>query len=277
MTPPAPHSTSPGNGNGPPHGRLDDNGCPNDPVTANDPIASNGAAIPPPNLAAPQPDALLHLRAAVQSGIPWHQAILEAIALWTLPRETHQGRTYRYLIHGEALDWLTLAERLALEIVEFIPPPELETLLFTGALPESVTPDEFRERIGGHKYRAYLNYWYGVIVEEALQQAVEDEVRKRQLARCYPDGEEMVEEAFAHLYGQTRAVLLKEYRQQAAIAPRAPLSLDDWKEFTYHLAQRRYQLWDPARVASDTRKGIHHLEQLEQTAAIPHTAELAAV
>lgn len=277
MTLPAPYSSAPGNGNGHPHGRLDGNGGTNDPIAANDPIASNGASIPPPNLAATQPDALLHLRAAVQSGLPWPQALLAAIALWTLPRETYQGRTYRYLIHGAALDWLTLAERLALEIPEFIPPPELETLLFTGALPAAVTPDEFRERIGGHKYRAYLNYWYGVIVEEALQQAVEDDVRKRQLARCYPDGEDLVEEAFTHLYGQTRAALLKEYRRQAGLGPRAPLSLADWKEFTYQLAQRRYQLWDPARVASDTRKGIHHLEHLEQTAAIPPVAELAAV
>ena len=236
----------------------------------------SGGVIPPPaDLAAAQPEALLYLRAAVQSGVPWPRALLDAIALWTLPGEVYQGRPYRYLLGGEALDWLVLAERLCSEIAEYIPPEELETLLFAGRLPDAVTPEEFRERLGGHKYRAWLNYWYGVVVEEALQEAALAEVRKRQQGRGYPDSEDLMEEAFAHLYGATRAELLKEYRREAGIGQRAPLSLADGKEFTYRLSQRRYKLWDPARVASDTRKGIRYLEHLEQAAAAPAAGELA--
>ena len=241
-------------------------------------LDANSAVLPPPaDLAAAQPEALLYLRTAAQSGVPWHSALLDAIALWTLPGEVHQGRTYRYLLRGEALDWLVLAERLCSEIAEYIPQEELETLLFAGRLPPSVTAEEFRERLGGHKYRAWLNYWYGVVVEEALQEAVVAEVRKRQQGRGYPDSEDLIEEAFAHLYGATRADLLKEYRREAGRGQRAPLSLADGKEFIYRLSQRRYQLWDPARVASDTRKGIRYLEHLEQAAAAPATGELAGV
>ena len=43
---------------------------------------------------------------------PWYQILLKAIGIWTLPFETYQGREFKYLIHGEALDWLTLAERI---------------------------------------------------------------------------------------------------------------------------------------------------------------------
>ena len=241
-------------------------------------LDDSGAAIPPPaDLAAAQPEALLYLRAAVQSGVPWPSALLDAIALWTLPGEVYQGRTYRYLLGGEALDWLVLAERLSQEVAEYIPPEELETLLFAGRLPDTITPEEFRERLGGHKYRAWLNYWYGVVVEEALQEAVVGEVRKRQQGRGYPDSEDLIEEAFAHLYGAPRADLLKEYRREAGIGQRAPLSLADGKEFTYRLSQRRYKLWDPARVASDTRKGIRYLEHLEQAAAAPAMGKLAGV
>lgn len=214
-------------------------------------------------LAATAPDAVLHIRAAVRSGAAWPRALLEAIALWTSPEEAWLDRTYRYLIAGEALDWLTLAERLCPEIEDFIPPGDLERLLFEGLLPDDVTPEEFKDWIGGNKHRAYLNYWYGVIVEEALQQAVEDDVRKREKARCYPDHEEMVEEAFAHLYVKTRAELLKDFRKEAGIADLAPLSLADCKEFTYWLSKLRFNLWDPARVASDTRKGIRYLSRLE--------------
>lgn len=214
-------------------------------------------------LAETAPDAVAHLRASVRAGVPWPRALLEAVALWTLPEEVYQDRTFRYLVAGEALDWLTLAERLCPEIEEYIPAADLERLLFDGTLPEDVTPDELKEWMGGNKHRAYLNYWYGVVVEEALQQSAEDDVRKREKARCYPDHEEMVEEAFAHIYGKTRAELLKEYRTEAKITWLAPLTLTDCKEFTYWLSKRRFNLWDPARVASDTRKGIRYLSRLE--------------
>ena len=216
-------------------------------------------------LAAAAPDAVLHLRAALRSGAAWPRALLEAVALWTSPEETWQDRTYRYLVAGEALDWLTLAERLCPEIEDFIPPADLERLLFEGALPDDVTPDEFKDWMGGNKHRAYLNYWYGVVVEEALQQAAEDDVRKREKARCYPDHEDMVEEAFVHLYGKTRTHLLQDFRNEAGVPEHAPLSLADYKEFTYWLSKLRFNLWDPARVASDTRKGIRYLSRLEHT------------
>ena len=40
------------------------------------------------------------------------------------------GRTYRYLVGGEAFDWLLLAERLCDEIEDLIPDDEREALLF---------------------------------------------------------------------------------------------------------------------------------------------------
>ncbi|PKB63453.1 MAG: hypothetical protein BZY80_07210 [SAR202 cluster bacterium Io17-Chloro-G2] len=219
----------------------------------------------PSNGLAQQPsEALRHIKQALQEGCPWHQVLLEAMALWTLPREIHQDRTYQYLIGGEAFDWLLLAERLCPEMGTAISSEEKERLLFSGRLPEPVTPEIFRDCLGVNKYRGYLNYWYGVVVEEALQLAVEEEVRKRQIARCYPDSEDLVEDAFNHLYTESRANLLEEYRRQAKISMRKALSLTDVKEFTYWLHKHRLNLWDPARVASDTTKGARRLALLEQ-------------
>ena len=210
------------------------------------------------------PEAIIHLRAAVQAGVYWPRALLEAIGLWTAPLEVHQGRTYRYLIQEKPWTGLPWPNGSASSWSASSRPEELELLLFDGELPSEVTPEQFREWIGSNKHRAYLNYWYGVVVEEALQQAVEDDVRKRHRARCYPDNEDLVEEAFTHLYGESRTTLLKEFRLSAKIAQRARLSLTNYKEFTYWLSKRRFNLWDPARVASDTRKGIRKLNQLEQ-------------
>ena len=211
------------------------------------------------------PEALRHLKDAVRSGVSWHRALLEAVGLWTLPQEEYQGRTYRYLIHGEAFDWLVLAERLCAELDGVIPGTEKERLLFSGQLPETIGPEVFRDMLGASKYRAYLNYWYGVVVEEALQLSIEEDVRKRHLARCYSDSEDLVEEAFVHLYGATRSDIVDEFRQQTHIPRRRSLSLSDLKEFTYWLHKRRLKMWDPARVASDTKKGIKRLQLLEES------------
>ena len=216
-------------------------------------------------LAQPIPEAVVHLQQALFAGVPWHQALLEAVALWTRPQETFQGRNYQYLIHGEALDWLSLAERLCYEMDGAIPDEEKEDLLFHGKLPEQVPEEVFRELIGATKHRAYLNYWYGVTVEEALQLATEEEVRKRHRAKGYPDSEDFVEEAFTHLYDATRSDLIKEFREAFHLKHRQQVALSDLKEFTYWLFKRRLDLWDPARVASDTRKGIRRLRMLEET------------
>ena len=222
---------------------------------------------PEADLAQRDPEALLHIKRAVKGGTPWYRALLEAIGLWTLPQEVFQDRTYRYLIQGEAFDWLLLAERLCLELDGAIPSEEKERLLFSGKLPDDVDPEQFKDLLGASKYRGYLNYWYGVVVEEALQLAVEEEVRKRHLARCYADTEDLVEDAFNHLYDKTRAALLDDFRIFAHIHKRRALSLSDVKEFTYWLHKRRLNIWDPARVASDTRKGTDRLRKLEDIRA----------
>ena len=230
----------------------------------------------PADLAQQSPEAVLHLKSALLAGTPWYQALLESVGLWTLPQETYRDRHYQYLIQGEALDWLLLAERLCAELDGEVPQEAQERLLFHGLLPEEVSPDVFRDLMGPTKHRAYLNYWYGVVVEEALQLAVEEEVRKRHRAGGYPDSEDFIEEAFTLLYADTRRVLLDRFCREAQLLP-APsleepdagdgpdLSLADLKAFTYWLFKRRFNQWDPARVASDTRKGIRRLRLLEQT------------
>ena len=194
---------------------------------------------------------------------PWYQILLAAIGNWTVPRETYQGRDFQYLIHGEALDWLSLSERICLEFVELVDGPEKEDLLFNGRLPEEVSEIQFSEMIGANKYRAYLNYWYGVIVEEALQLAVEEEVRKLYGSKGYLDNDYFAEEAFVILYGESSSDLIQSFRREFKLTRRKKLSLTNLKEFTYWLFKRRIGKWDPARVASDTRKGMNALAKLE--------------
>ncbi|MCE2463273.1 MAG: hypothetical protein J4F46_05075 [Dehalococcoidia bacterium] len=209
-----------------------------------------------------EPEAVCHLKRAVQSGREWHLALLEAISMWTIPEEEVHGRHYIYLVKGEAFDWLILAERLCTELDDLVPMEEKERLLFQGRLPGSITTAEFQELIGHNKHRAFLNYWYGVVVEEALQLSVEEEVRKQHLSRGFADSEDLMEEAFMRIYNDTRSNLAKEFLKSKSDPRRRTLTLTEMKEFTYQLFKRRLKLWDPARVASDTRKGLERLDKL---------------
>ncbi len=209
--------------------------------------------------------AVTHLRAELEAGREWCEALLECIGQWTLAEEEHNGRTYNYLLLGEAFDWLLLAERLCSEMNGAIPRESKEELLFRGKLPSHFTPEKFRDLIGHSKHRAFLNYWYGVVIEEALQLKTEEELRKQHHARGFPDTDDLTEAVFAKLYEGGREDLFREFLKETGKKRRASRSLSDLKEFTYWLFKRRVRIWDPARVASDTRKGLVRLGELRSS------------
>ena len=206
-------------------------------------------------------ESVRHLRESIAGGEHWFTALLESIALWTLSEETHKDRTYRYLIGGEAFDWLLLAERLLPEVKGLVPQEEVVDLLFHARMPVQMTDEEFKRLIGASKYSAQLNYFYGVTVEEALVLAVEGEVRKEQVGRGSIEGEELGEEVCRRLYGASRHVLLTRFRKEKGYARGRSIQFQELKEFTYWLFKFRVSNSDKARIASDTSKGLKELER----------------
>ena len=87
-------------------------------------------------------EAIRHMKQAIASGKHWYSALLEAIGLWVSAEETRHGRTYRYLIGGEAFDWLLLAERLCETVDGLLPKVEKDAFLFHGRPPLNLSPGE---------------------------------------------------------------------------------------------------------------------------------------
>jgi hypothetical protein len=206
-------------------------------------------------------EAILHLREAVATGKNWYVALLEAIGLWGSAEELHDGRYYRYLIGGEAFDWLTLAERLCEEINGFVPENEKLDLLFAATPPIELPPGEFRQLIGDVKYRAYLNYLYGVVVEEALLSVVEEEVLKENGHLTLSLGLRIEQEAYRRIYDAEMTDLLTFFRGQKGYANGDSMTLTEKKEFHYWLFKYRVERSEKARVASDTRKALVWLQR----------------
>ncbi len=207
--------------------------------------------------------ALQYLNNALAQGRDWPEVLLEAMALWTTPEELVEGRAYNYFIAGEAFDWLLLAERLLDETDNAVPQDEMEYLLFDGRLPDRFDTERIPELLGVDKYRGFLNYHYGVTVEEALQLAYELELRKRDTSNGVRYRGTYSEKAFPLIYRKTRAELLRMFRETEDLDSDGISSMAEHRAFTYWLFKYRWANSDKARIASDTTKGIRQLERME--------------
>ncbi len=225
----------------------------------------------------PVPEPLKQFRKAVKKkNADWFSALLEAIAQWECPEEEVDGRHFQYLIGGEAFDWLLLAERLCEDVDGAIPADEKEALLFFGKLPRPLDDEEFKRAIGDSKHRAHLNFIYGIAVEEALQLTVEEEVLKSWRSfGGWNRGQNLDELVFERLYDRSMAELLTSYREGLPVherlefvpdVPDLEISYGEARTFTYWLFKFRVGQTDPARVASDTRKALAQVSQLEMAA-----------
>ena len=203
------------------------------------------------------------LRDSLSKGEHWPRALLKAVRDWSLAEEEIGGETYRYLLLGEAFDWLVLAKRLLDEVRGIVPLDEEEALIFHGKLPRELSEAQFRKSIGEEKYRAHLNYFYGVIVEESLLLAAEEEIRKQQFAQGLPDDDQVIEWAYQKVYGKSLTVLLGTFQRELGRPKVSSLSLTDLKEFTYWLFKHRIESSDSSRVASDTKKGLTRLQRIK--------------
>jgi hypothetical protein len=212
----------------------------------------------------PAPDeTIFRMRQSVIGGEHWFEALLDAIGRWRLPEEVVGERSYRYLMGGEAFDWLVLADRLLDEMPDLVPPKERDALLFENRWPVDIGDNEFAQRLGPAKHSAHLNFLYGVLVEGALQLSVEEEIHKESRARAWGHDPRDDETMYSRVYGKTRRELAAQYYEETATKLRDRITYPELQEFTYWLFKLRLRRQDKARVASDTRKGLAQLTRME--------------
>jgi hypothetical protein len=204
-------------------------------------------------------EAIAHLSRAVASGEHWYIALLEAIRLWDSAEEKHNGRDYHYLIDDEALDLLLLAERLCQTLGGLLPDDEKIALLFYSQPPLELPAEQFKELIGTARHSQYLNYFYGVTVEETLPLAVQEEIRKERRSLGDWKERDSTSEVFRRIYGDSDTTLFRQFRREKRYPQRKSTSLTELKEFTYWLFKLRLRECDKARVASDTKKALQWL------------------
>ena len=201
----------------------------------------------------------------------WKLTVLEAIADWPLANEDVGGETFEYLIGGEAFNWRLLAQRLLGECGSVIPDETLWEWLSDSVLFAGFEEPDFMRAVGVDKFRAHLSYFYGVTVEQSLLVAVEEEVTHQRVGSGRQLSDGALERAYALLYGDEREHLWEVFRLEAGVHAaregwrhRDEHSLGSEDSFTYWLFKLRMERSDPAKIASDTRKGLAKLERMRQ-------------
>lgn len=202
------------------------------------------------------------LRRALESGDPWYPALLEVVGRWEAADEEIEGVTFRYLIAGEAFDWLLLAQRLLTELEGLYPEQEVERLLLFGVAPDGSSEEDFARAVGGPKHRAHLNFQYGVTIEELLLLAAELELQKagRLSGAGQPQPDIL---AFERVYGKKIEELQLLFATETGAVINTRLRQSEFQTFIYWLSKYRLRASEPARVASDTRKALALMSRME--------------
>ena len=198
--------------------------------------------------------------------------MLRTIGEWPIASEEVSNETLRYLIGGEALDWRLLARRVIEGVSNPPPKEEWQSWLDIADLFGGFEEPEFMRLLGVDKSRAALSFFYGVTVEQALIATAREEITKRRVASGREASDDRCDEAYTRLYGDFPDRLWQDFCREnpaaiseAAQAKRGEKTLGDDDAFTYWLFKRRMERADPARVASDTRKGLGQLEKMRRS------------
>ncbi len=204
----------------------------------------------------------LHIQ---EPGTDWRRAVIETVGKWQLTEKNMQGDEVKYLVAGEAFDWKRLALRVCGEIPQTLPLDQAIEWLMTPDPCGGIPPQDMMRLIGSERYRAHLNYYYGVIVERTLQVAVEIELMKRlehSVGIACENG--LTDAVFINLYDDKEAHLLSLFKGNDDDCNGGVVSIPivEYDEFTYWLFKRRLAISDKARLASDTKKGIDQLERM---------------
>jgi len=230
-------------------------------TAADAPIAKRRIRVPKEGPLNPE-QAVEALRRALESGDPWYPALLEVVGRWEAPAEEIEGVTFRYLIAGEAFDWLLLAQRLLTELEGLYPEQEVERLLLFGVPPDGSSEEDFARAVGGPKHRAHLNFQYGVTIEELLLLAAELELQKA--GRLSGAGQAQPDIlAFERVYGKKIEELQLLYSTETGAPINTRLRQSEFQTFIYWLSKFRLRNSEPARVASDTRKALALMSRME--------------
>ena len=198
----------------------------------------------------------------------WQNAFIATIAAWPVENEIVYGETFHYFIGGEAFNWKRLAERIATQIaVEQCESPRSDEIfdwIEKSGTFGGFSEQEFRRILGVDGWRAHLNHFYGVHIEQCLLAAVQSRIQKRRYSKGMPPSDDASDQAYVGLYEGTEHELWQIFKDENSERlshlidesddGTRSIALDE--EFTYWLFKRRIENTNAPQVAAETQRGL---------------------
>ena len=192
------------------------------------------------------------LQTKVSKSENWEKCIVDFIGLWTEKEEFYRGYKYNYLIDEEALDWLTLTERLVSSIKAQIPKSTYYYSSCTGLLPSIETYHYMKNSLPKLKLSQMRNYYYGVIIENFIYHYKLQEYEKNSL--FYANYEN---EFYKEIYGKSLSTLIAKFYTEEKISKKDKLNFYELKKFSYWLFKYRINNTDNTKMAHETNMAIN--------------------
>tara|TARA_B100001029_G_C15063719_1_gene461177 strand:+ start:4305 stop:4946 length:642 start_codon:yes stop_codon:yes gene_type:complete len=167
-------------------------------------------------------------------------------------------------ISGEVFNW-----KLSLKLFysEFENLDEIDNYLFTPYDFSHKERNQIKRLMGSKLYSAHLNYFYGVVVENAIREILRSEIEKK---RGYLDQNNYFlinEKIFKLIYGKNIEELWAEFCSNERLGARSyyvpnKIYSLEYDSFTYWLSKKRIKLCAPELNASLISRGLDYLERI---------------
>lgn len=204
----------------------------------------------------------------------WQQNLLTTVAAWPKENERAYDETFHYFIGGEAFNWKRLAERIATQLnaegQSSIPSEDIFDWLGDTGVFGRLGEEQFRRILGVDGWRAHLNYFYGVHIEQCLIAAIQSRIQKRRYGNGLPPSDDSSDRAYLGLYEETEETLWDQFIDENSLRisdliaesseETRTIALDE--EFTYWLFKRRIENTNAAQVADETRRALEMLSRI---------------
>ena len=146
----------------------------------------------------------------------WQKSFIATIAAWPVENETVYGETFHYFIGGEAFNWKRLAERIATQLAaegcDYPETREVFDWIATSGTFGGLSEEEFRRILGVDGWRAHLNHFYGVHIEQCLLAAIQSRIQKERFSGGMPPSDDASDRAYMGLYEGTEHELWQSSR-----------------------------------------------------------------
>ena len=205
---------------------------------------------------------------ALNNGENWKDVVLEIIRIWRIPEEKKGNHKSTYLISGEAFNWIRLVIRIVNSSNIEIPEDEIKKFLFSGFLPNSLSEDEFKSKIGDSKFKGWQNYYYGIIVEQGVIELTKINIMKEVFSTGINISDERLEIVFDEIYGNSFEVLWKDFNLNTSGVNRKyylpkTTGESESEEFIYWLFKRRLSKSTPEVFASRVNEALKYLDNVK--------------